>query len=68
MLFRSDGTCWLCARYFSAEGLKSLITFRAGISYGGKRETRDFIFFDAVKNDLGEFIDSIDYGRLEDAA
>ncbi len=48
--------------------MKSLITFRAGISYGGKRETRDFIFFDAVKNDLGEFIDSIDYGRLEDAA
>ncbi len=48
--------------------MKSLITFRAGISYGGKRETRDFIFFDVVKNDLSEFIDSIDYGRLEDAA
>lgn len=48
--------------------MKSLITFRAGISYGGKRGTRDFICFDTVKNDLSEFIDSIDYGAGDAAA
>lgn len=48
--------------------MRSLITFRGSISCGGKRERSGFIFPHTVKNDLSEFIVSIDYGAGDAAA